>query len=154
MSRPNQEQGTSNGDQPEKPQGGFKPCCIPVIVVIVIVAVASAVCSIWSRFNEPGYRCPDVVPNGRVVKVDSLLKARIDQAIQKKLLAPESYLRRAVLGSDLTAVSRQDGSEYYGRLEVDFRVKNAVGTTVEALGTVYLSESEEQGCFVTLAQVY
>ena len=122
-----------------------KPCCIAALVIVVI----SIVCGIWTTCNPPGSHCPTVTPVGEGMTLDTTVGIRADLAVEQLLLNPESYKRTAIYGMRTYPVSREDGSEYYGRMQVEFTATNNFGHTGAGIATVRVSETKEDGCVVT-----
>lgn len=104
--------------------------------------------------NQPGARCPDVVPLDEPFEVGLTVEVRIDLAVENLLLDPKSYERDAIYATQRPILTREDGSEYYGRYEVDFRARNTYGGMTAGLASVYVEESKEDGCRVVLAELH
>ena len=83
-----------------------------------------------------------------------MVKVRIDLAVENLLLDPGSYERDAIYAIQRPILTREDGSEYYGRYEVDFRARNTYGGMTAGLASVYVEESKEDGCRVVLAELH
>ena len=93
---------------------------LSLIIGVVVLAVSFG---IWSSCNEPGARCPDVASPDEPFAVDLAVGVRIDLAVENLLFDPKSYERDAIYATQRPILTREDGSEYYGRYEVDFRGK-------------------------------
>jgi hypothetical protein len=104
--------------------------------------------------NQPGARCPDVVPLDEPFEVGLTVEVRIDLAVENLLLDPKSYERDAIYATQRPILTREDGSEYYGRYEVDFRARDNYGEMTAGLASVYVEESKEDGCRVVLAELH
>ena len=128
-----------------------KPCCIAFLVILAIATV----CGIWTCIQgDPKPRCPDVVPASEPFTVDLLVEIRIDLAVEELLLDPGSYEQDAIYAMKTPIFTRDDGSQYYGRYEVEFRASNAFGGIGTGIATVGLKESEDRGCVVTGAYLH
>ena len=126
-------------------------CWLALIVGVVVVALSFG---IWSSCNEPGARCPDVTPPDEPFEVGFIVEGRIDWGVKDLLLDPESYERDGIYATTRPILTREDGSEYYGRYEVDFRASNTYGGMTAGLASVYVEESKEDGCRVVLAELH
>ena len=79
------------------------------------------------------------------------LQVDVEWEIQKLLNDPESYRQVNMVSRPIYAVSRDDGTEYYGTIEVEFRAANAFGGMVPGHAKVEIVEDEEGVCNVTNA---
>ena len=79
------------------------------------------------------------------------LQSDAEWEIQKLLNDPDSYRKVNMVSRRAYAVSRDDGTEYYGTIEVDFRAANSFGGMVQGYAKVEMVEDDEGVCHVTNA---
>ena len=74
---------------------------------------------------DPG---PDYCPPAKEeFRTSYELRQQIDSAIKAELQDPNSYERHEIFARQAYATSRENGTEYFERLEVDFGARNAFG---------------------------
>ena len=114
-----------------------------LFVVCVIAVAALAACDTNSQ-------CP---PATEGFSIGYALEREIRNAIKAQLSDPDSYKEYRVFGRRAYVQTRENGQEYFKRLEVEFGARNAFGGMVRGRATVDLREGAE-GCRVTGATIY
>ncbi len=87
-------------------------------------------------------------------RVDYGLERDARDAIKALLQDPGSYKEYRIFSRMANARTRDDGTEYFRRLEVEFGARNGFGGMVRGRATVDLEEHPEDGCQVTRARLY
>ena len=94
-------------------------------------------------------QCPTVPESsGEVFDIDYSVGQEIRESLRELLHDPQSYEEEAIFARPGLSETRDDGSKYYTRIEIEFRSKNPSGGVMPGYAYVEISEDPEEGCTV------